>query len=100
MASRSDDERIGDPSVIEKRQTKSVEKEEIQPEQVKVVLLKSVQLKYTGPVTGTLYVFSGAGSVRDDVDIRDWEIMKNKKRNTKCCPGSIGGNENYFELVP
>lgn len=96
MEKRSYDGRSSKRSVVEKRP--SLQEEE-SPTTIKIVLLKDVRLNYTGKATGKLYVFNGAGTT-NDVDIKDWETMKNKKRGSKCCPGSVGGNEYYFEIVP
>lgn len=61
-----------------------------------LVLLKNVTLKITGSVSGTLYVFDGAGSVVD-VDIRDVDKMMEKNTPTSCC--GAGGPTPYFAIV-
>jgi hypothetical protein len=69
-----------------------VEKKEA-PETVRLVLLRDLTLNYTGPVTGKLYVFAGAGAVVD-VDAKDAGIML-AKRGGQCCPGG-SGPQPYF----
>lgn len=66
------------------------------PEIVKMRLLKDVILKYTGPVTGNMYIFNRGGAVVD-VDKRDAEIMINKRSNIPCCSG--GTQSPYFEFA-
>jgi hypothetical protein len=71
---------------------KKVEKEEKpkeapQSETVQLVLLRDLKLNYTGSVTGKVYRFDGAGSVRDDIDIRD-SIKMLEKNGGVCCEGS------------
>ena len=58
------------------------------PETVRFVLLRSLTLNYTGPVTKKLYVFNGGGSVLD-VDAKDAQIMLDK-HGGQCCPGGSG----------
>jgi len=55
-------------------------------ETVQLVLLRNLKLNYTGPVTGKLYVFPGAGAVLD-IDAEDAEIML-QKRGGVCCEGA------------
>jgi hypothetical protein len=64
---------------------------------VRLRLLKSITLNYTGPITGQKYVFSGSGSVVE-VDAEDATIMLEKKGGRPCCPTSVGPQP-YFELV-
>ena len=56
------------------------------PETVRLILQRDLRLKYTGPKSGKLYVFAGAGSVMD-VDKEDAGIMLEKHGGT-CCEGS------------
>ena len=56
------------------------------PETVRLVLQRDLRLKYTGPISGKLYVFSGAGSIID-VDKEDANVMLEKHGGT-CCEGS------------
>jgi len=58
--------------------------------------LVDAQVKITGTVTGTVYVFPKAGSILD-VDIRDKDEIINKKRGRACCGGNSG--KSLFELV-
>ena len=55
-------------------------------ETVRLVLQRDLRLKYTGPISGKLYVFSGAGSIID-VDKEDANVMLEKHGGT-CCEGS------------
>lgn len=64
------------------------------PETVRLVLLKDMTLNYKGPITGKMYSWSGAGSVRDDINVEDAEIML-AKRGGQCCPGG-SGPQPYF----
>ena len=59
-----------------------------EPIVVSVILLKSKIVKATGKVTGRVYLFNGSGSIVDDVDIRDAELMVNQPLPPSCC-GSI-----------
>jgi hypothetical protein len=70
--------------------------EEPEIEYVTLVLMKSVKLNYTGPVTNNLYVFNGAGS-QVAVDKRDVEKMLMKKSNLPCCTGSM--QTPYFSIL-
>ena len=91
MAKRSSNER--DSGRVEVEDKKLTE-----PERVCLVLLKSLKLNIKGPVTGTLYVFSGAGA-EVYVDKRDAEMMKDKISGAGCCDGSgIGQPTPYFEV--
>lgn len=54
------------------------------------------KVKVTGTVTGTLYIFDGAGAIQP-VDIRDKDEILNKKRGRSCCGGLSG--KALFELV-
>jgi len=67
-----------------------------QSETVAIVSMRNMKINYTGPVTGKLYVFDGAGAVVD-VDVEDAEIML-AKRGGKCCPGGSGPAP-YFSTV-
>lgn len=58
--------------------------------------LVDAQVKITGTVTGTVYVFPKAGSILD-VDSRDKDEIINKKRGRACCGGNSG--KSLFELV-
>ena len=72
---------------------------EIKPqksETVRLVLLKDLTVKYTGPVTGKLYVFSGGGA-EVDVDADDAQIML-AKRGGQCCPGGSGPRPYFAEV--
>ena len=92
MAKRSSDERDSERVKVEdKKRTKPKER-------VCLVLLKNVKLNIKGPVTGDLYVFSGAGA-EVYVDKRDAEMMKDKISGAGCCEGSgIGQPTPYFEV--
>ncbi len=72
------------------------EKEFSEPETVRLVLLKQLNLKYVGNVTGKTYTFSGAGA-EVDVDKKDAEIMLSKKGG-KCCEGSVGPQPYFAEV--
>lgn len=61
----------------------------------KLVLLQPLNLKINGPVTGTEYMFPGAGSIVE-VDARDAEIMILKRQKSSCCGNEPGY---YFQLV-
>ena len=69
-----------------------------QPETVRLVLFRDLKLNYTGPVTGKLYVFNGAGAELP-IDKEDADIML-KKHGGTCCEGS-GSNKPhpYFAIV-
>ena len=56
------------------------------PETVRLILQRDLRLKYTGPKSGKLYIFAGAGSIID-VDKEDAGIMLEKHGGT-CCEGS------------
>lgn len=58
--------------------------------------LVDAQVKVTGTVTGTVYIFPKAGSILD-VDSRDKDEIINKKRGRACCGGNSG--KSLFELV-
>jgi len=62
-------------------------KEEELPEPivVSVVLLRNKIVKVTGKVTERIYLFNGAGSIIDDVDIRDAELLVNLPLPPSCC---------------
>ena len=66
------------------------------PETVRLILLKDLKLNYTGPKSGKLYRFSGAGA-EIDVDAEDVEIMM-QKSGGECCPGG-SGPQPYFAIV-
>lgn len=68
-----------------------------EPETVRLVLLKQLNLKYVGAVTGKTYTFSGAGA-EADVDKEDAKIMM-EKRGGRCCGGGIGISTPYFAEV-
>jgi len=59
--------------------------EEPYVEVVSVVLTRHKVVNVTGKVTGRVYTFRGAGSIRDDVDIRDAELMVNTPLTKSCC---------------
>lgn len=67
-----------------------------EPKTIKLVLRKTLRLRYIGPVTGKLYVWGGAGAVVD-VDKEDAEIMIMKKSNRNCCSGTPATP--YFEII-
>jgi len=72
---------------------------EFPDDKMSLQLLKNVKLKYKGPVTGTEYIFDGAGTVVD-VYKEDAEIMLQKIPGAGCCPGSgIGNPTPYFRLI-
>ena len=54
-------------------------------EVVSVVLTRHKIVTVTGKVTGRKYIFRGAGSIVDDVDKRDAEIMINQPLPPSCC---------------
>lgn len=63
---------------------------------VSIRCLKPMIVRITGKVTGTKYIFHGAGSIID-VDARDVEsIMSRNKRIQSCC-GSFSSP--YFETL-
>ena len=66
------------------------------PETVRLVLLKDLTVKYTGPITGKLYVFSGGGA-EVNVDADDAQIML-AKRGGQCCPGGSGPRPYFAEV--
>ena len=100
MAKRSNYEReservkVSDEEVEEKILE---EKEDSPPETVRLVLLKQLNLKYVGAVTGKTYTFSGAGA-EADVDKEDAKIMM-EKRGGRCCEGGVGIPTPYFAEV-
>lgn len=64
-----------------------------------VVFIRSLvdaQVKVTGTVTGTQYVWAKAGA-EVEVDARDKDEILNKKRGRACCGGQSGTS--LFELV-
>lgn len=68
-----------------------------QPDTVSIRNLVDANVKITGTVTGNVYIFNGAGSIRDDIDVRDKDEILNKKRGRSCCGGQSG--KSLFELV-
>ena len=66
------------------------------PETVRVRLLQEVNTNVIGPVTSTVYVFSGAGSVCH-VDRRDLPKFIKKTSGGGCCTGA--GESPYFEVL-
>lgn len=68
------------------------------PEEIKtvrIVLLRNINLKIIGPVSGKEYFFPGSGSMVE-IDERDAPTMLEKRRNNSCCSGMAGLP--YFEL--
>lgn len=63
---------------------------------VSIVLMIDATVKVTGTVTGTQYVFVGAGSIQS-VNIQDKDELLNKKRGNSCCGGQSG--KSIFALV-
>lgn len=53
---------------------------------VPLVLLRNVRLFYTGPVSGKVYPFGGAGSVVE-VDEEDVPAMLAIRKGHSCCGG-------------
>ena len=64
--------------------------------QVSIVLMIDATVKVTGTVTGTQYVFVGAGAIQS-VNIQDKDELLNKKRGNSCCGGQSG--KSIFALV-
>lgn len=96
MAKRSDNERDSEWVKVEEEGLDHEEPPK-ESETVRLMLMKELRLKYTGPVSGKLYDFSGAGSVLE-VDKADVEIML-AKIGGNCCPGSgIGQPQPYFAV--
>jgi hypothetical protein len=52
---------------------------------VSVVLARHKIVNVTGKFTGRIYKFNGAGSIVDDVDIRDAELLVNLPLPPSCC---------------
>lgn len=91
MEKRSDFERKSERvKVLDEPKPKKV------PETVRIVLLKQIKLNYTGPISGKLYQFSGAGAELP-IDAEDAEIMM-EKLGGECCPGG-SGPQPYFAIV-
>jgi len=64
----------------------SSKKEEAQEvEVVSVILCRHKVVNVIGAFTGRTYKFGGAGSIVDDVDIRDAEALVNKPLPPSCC---------------
>ena len=78
---------------LEQEHPKAVKEPE--PETVLLVLLKNVNLKTKGPITGREYVFPGGGA-KVNVDKRDAEEMLKRGSHKSCC-GSRGSP--YFDLA-
>jgi hypothetical protein len=103
MAKRSNYEReservkVSDEEVVEEEILEEKEASPSEPETVRLVLLKQLNLKYVGAVTGKTYTFSGAGA-EADVDKEDAKIMM-EKRGGRCCGGGIGISTPYFAEV-
>lgn len=96
MAKRSVDERDGEWVKVEEEGL-DYEEPPKESETVRLMLMKDMRLKYTGPVSGKLYDFHRAGSVLE-VDKADVEIML-AKRGGACCAGSgIGEPQPYFAI--
>ena len=72
--------------VSDKPTKKKEPKKSKQSETVRLILQRDLRLKYTGPKSGKLYIFAGAGSIID-VDKEDAGIMLEKHGGT-CCEGS------------
>lgn len=71
---------------------------------VSIRSLLDAKVKITGTVTGTEYIFNGAGALginaqtgEEGIDIRDKDEILNKKRGRSCCGGQSG--KSVFELV-
>ena len=58
-----------------------------------LTLTKDLKLNIKGPVSGKLYVFSGAGA-KVPVDNEDVEGLLKKKNPNNCCSGSL--QQPYF----
>lgn len=56
---------------------------------VSIVSLIEAKISITGTVTGKVYVFERAGTVRE-VDILDKDEILNKKKGRACCGGTSG----------
>lgn len=63
---------------------------------IRLVCLYPALMKYTGPVTGKMYIFNGGGS-EVDVDERDVDTMLSRMTNASCCTGIPGMH--YFEIA-
>jgi len=97
MEKRSDYERKSERVKVSDEEVKK-EVKSSSPKTVRLVLLKQLNLKYKGPITGNTYTFSGAGA-EADVDEKDAEIML-AKRGGLCCQGSgVGTPQPYFAKV-
>jgi hypothetical protein len=83
--------KVSDKKVEEEK--KAVKKSS-QPETVQLMLARDMKLNYTGPITGKLYTFQGAGAVLP-VDKEDAEIMV-EKRGGACCEGSGSGQPSKY----
>lgn len=68
----------------------------IQLDTVSMVCTIDATVKVTGTVTGTQYVFRGAGAVVQ-VNAKDKDELLNKKRGNSCCGGQSG--KSIFALV-
>ncbi len=65
-------------------------------ETVSIRCLKPMIVRVTGGITGTKYVFRGAGSVLD-IDAKDVESIMSKNRRIQSCCGSYSSP--YFEIL-
>lgn len=89
---------IDEVKVIKKEPTVEF-KLEVEPETVRLMLLKNLKLNYYGKVTKRLYEFSGGGAIVE-VDKRDAEIMLQKVSGVcTSCPTATTGTTPYFKVV-
>jgi len=95
MAKRSDNVDTGEWVDVSEELVEEEIYEPQAPETTKLILLRDMKLKYTGPVTQNLYIFDGAGSVQE-VDVQDAQIML-AKLSGKCCPGGSGPQPYFAE---
>jgi len=65
-------------------------------EVVSLVLMKDLILTVYGSVTGRKYVWHGSGSIVEDVDVKDAEVMMQMPLPPSCC-GSYPTP--YFQIV-
>jgi len=99
MAKRDFNKRYSERVKVEDKLEELPEMEELLEEvsTVRLRLRKDINLKITGPITGTQYVFIRAGA-EVSVDSRDAELMIKRMGSNSCCSGSSGPTA-YFEVV-
>lgn len=95
MEIRSDSNR--DSKLEDKKTTRKKSPPKPKIEYKELQLRHEAIYKIKGPVTGRLYVFEGAGAIRN-VDSRDVEGLLSKLKGEKCCNGVLGPQP-VFRLV-